>query len=128
MSTEFNGVTGTATFLRVGAHDPFDIIPGNFWDHKVWRMTLRTKGRRMQVQYYTGSAHPTPTTRDLLESLVSDALTIRNTSGFEDWAHELGFDPDSRAAERDYRAAQRQTERLSRFLGDRYDEFLALEF
>lgn len=128
MTSFFRGVTASVTFLRTGAHDPFGVVPAGFWDHKVWRMVLRTQGRRMQVQYYTGLAHGKPTAEDLLSSLVSDAHTVRNTDSFEDWAAELGFDPDSRQAERDYRATQRQTERLARFLGDRYDEFLGLEF
>lgn len=127
MRTEFNGVTATATFLRTGTHDPFG-SGQNRWDHKVWRVVLRTRGRRMQVQYYTGATHGKPTAQDVLECLVSDALTVDNTDGFEDWSAELGYDSDSRSAEATYRAAQRQTERLSRFLGDRYDDFLALEF
>jgi hypothetical protein len=59
-----------------------------------------------------------PTAADVLDCLSSDASTIENASGFEDWANELGFDADSRKAERSYRVTERQTKNLQGFLGD----------
>lgn len=44
-----------------------------------------------------------PKIMDVLWSLVCDAEVL-NYSGFDDWAENLGFDTDSREAERTYRA------------------------
>lgn len=133
ISSHFRNVTASVTYLRED-HEPDE--RGNFddrgpfagWDHRVWRVLLRTDGRRMTVTYRTGLGLGEPTAKDVLGSLVMDAWTVRSADGFEDWANELGYDPDSRSAERTYRQAKRQTERLRTLLGDRYDEFLALEF
>jgi len=45
---------------------------------------------------------PTPELLDVLYSLLSDTDT-RNYSNFEDWAEMLGYDTDSRRAERIYK-------------------------
>jgi len=53
---------------------------------------------------------------------VSDAQSVDDARDFEDWCAELGYDTDSRKAERTFRACQRIAERLRQFLGDAYDE------
>lgn len=133
ISSHFREVTASVTYLRED-HEPDeqgnfeDLGPLKGWDHRVWHVLLRTDGRRMTVTYRTGLGLGEPTARDVLESLASDASTVEHSEGFEDWADSLGYDTDSRSAERSYRATVRQTERLRKFLGDRYTEFLALEF
>ena len=84
-----------------------------------WRCEFR-KGRRKLVTYFSqGSAHTRePTVVDVLQCLASDASTIEYTDGFEDWAHDLGYDPDSRKAERSYHQCLDQTQHLKRFLDD----------
>lgn len=47
-----------------------------------------------------------PTLTDVLYSLVSDAQTVSYSAGFEDWCADLGYDDDSRSAEKTYRACQ----------------------
>jgi hypothetical protein len=125
MSTEFNGVTATVKFVeeRETTQD------GQNWDHNVWKVTLRTDGRQFTTSYMTGLGYTGGelSASDVLETLISDAWTAENADGFEDWANELGYDEDSRSAERAYRTVVRQTKRLRTFLGDRYGEFLALE-
>ena len=59
-----------------------------------------------------------PTAVGVLSCLISDAASYNNARGFEDWASDLGFDPDSRKAERTYRAVEKQVQVLKRFLGD----------
>lgn len=130
MSTEFNGITASVKFVRDDTEygDGGDGHPYE-WDHRVWSVTLRTEGRRMQTRYMTGTGYKgEPTAETVLGSLLSDAGTVDYSVDFEDWAANLGYDTDSRKAERDYRATVRQTNRLKRFLSDRYDEFLNLEF
>ena len=126
MTSNFHGVTASTKFLRTGTHDPFPGGSDARWAHNAWRMTLRLDDRRMQVQYFTGINHGEPTASDVLDSLTGDAHTAESV--FEDWAADLGYDVDSRKAALTYRAVIRQTERLRKFLADRFDEFLALEF
>lgn len=57
-----------------------------------------------------------PTTEDVLDSLRSDAESVA-WSTFEDWCLELGYDTDSRRAERSYHACQENAQRLRLFLG-----------
>jgi hypothetical protein len=42
-------------------------------------------------------------------------VTLRRRDN-EDWCGELGYDPDSRRAERTFKAIEQQTEKLRRFL------------
>jgi hypothetical protein len=90
--------------------------------------TLVYRGRRMTVDFWMGTdiGHE-PTSGDVLASLLSDASTHDNSSSFEDWAADLGLDPDSRAAERTYRQVARLTAQLKRLLGDEYDSFMMAE-
>jgi hypothetical protein len=88
---------------------------------------------RPQVQ---GSAHdgrlldgkkPQARALDVLLSLLSDASTYDNSSGFEDWASELGMDPDSRSALKTYQQVDKQAAKLRKLLGNDYDTFLVAE-
>jgi len=99
-----------------------DMPPGS----SHWKVTLRYQGRQMTVPFSMGPAlSHEPTAADVLECLLSDASSA--DEDFENWAADLGFDPDSRRAERIYRTVQRQTLKLSRLLGDDYDAFIQAE-
>jgi hypothetical protein len=75
--------------------------------------------RSMTLYFSQGSAHTEPPTlADVLDCLASDASTYENSGSFENWAGELGFDTDSRKAEKIYRITERQTKQLKRVLGD----------
>lgn len=89
------------------------------WDARHYRVTLRCDGRRLTVPFSQGLGipHP-PTVGDVLECLASDASSYDSANGFEDWAENLGMDPDSRKAERIYRAVERQTRGLRRLVSD----------
>jgi hypothetical protein len=84
-----------------------------------WRCTIR-KGRRVLTIYFSQgpAVCREPTAADVLDCLASDASSLDSSRGFEDWARDLGYDPDSRKAESTYRAIERQTEGLRRVLGD----------
>lgn len=99
-------------------------------DMTHWKVTLRAridgKARRMTVPFSMGMAHHgEPDPIDVLDCLVSDASGAYQD--FETWASDLGFDPDSRKAERTYRTVVRQTKRLRAFLGPEYDRAMECE-
>jgi hypothetical protein len=86
-----------------------------------YQVTLRRGARRMTVPFFMGSALKGPPTADeVLECLLSDASGLDDAAGFEEWAREYGYDPDSRKAKRTYREVCRHAENLRRFLGDDY--------
>lgn len=108
-----------ATVKSGGRPDP------EFPNAHNYRVTLRYQGRSMTVPFHTGEAWTRePNAGEVLKCLLSDASTVENVRSFEEWCEELGFDTDSRRAERVYRACIRQTDQLRHLLGDRYQEVL----
>lgn len=92
-----------------------------------WRITLRRPGRQMTVPFSQGPALCSePREAGVLSCLLSDASSA--DQDFTSWCADLGFDEDSRKAERIYRVVQQQTAKLRRFLGDLYDEAMRAEF
>jgi hypothetical protein len=82
-----------------------------------WKVTLRKGAARLTVPFTQGSAHTkTPTAIDVLSCLASDAQSADYT--FAEWCSELGFDADSRSAEKTFKAVKKQSAALRRFLGD----------
>jgi hypothetical protein len=83
-------------------------------------------GASLTVQYSMGSAlKDEPTAAKVLDSLAMEASSVDAARGFEDWAADLGFDPDSRKAEKLYRQCLRQSQSLKLFLGEEaYEELL----
>jgi hypothetical protein len=73
------------------------------FDGQHWKVTLRANGRTRQLTTYfsQGWAHTqAPTAGDVLDCLAMDAASVENARSFEDWASELGYDADSRKAEK----------------------------
>jgi len=62
-------------------------------------------------------AVPPPTLRDVLYSLVRDSQSVLDAPCFEEWASELGYDTDSREAERTHQACARISMDLMRLIG-----------
>jgi hypothetical protein len=98
-------------------------VPEDFAGADPWTVTLRRDGRTLAVPYYTGPGlrdrmADGPSAEDVLDCLLSDASTVESVSTFEEWCAELGYDEDSRRAERTYEAIKAQTVRLRAFLGD----------
>lgn len=60
---------------------------------------------------------PAPALADVLHSLLLDADAL-DFGGFEEWARDLGYDPDSREGERVYRACLETGLKLRAALGD----------
>lgn len=91
-----------------------------------FRVTLRMKNRRLTTYFSQGPGiERDPRPEDVLDCLASDAADVENNTSFEEWAKDLGYDPDSRRAERVYRACLREAARLRRFLGaEKYHQLL----
>lgn len=88
-------------------------------DANHFKVTLRAGRHQMTVPFSMGYAHSDePTAVDVLDCLASDAASIENARSFEDWADELGYDPDSRKAYSTYTTVQKQADQLKRLLGD----------
>lgn len=88
-----------------------------------YRVTLKCRRRQMTVPFSMGPAlDHEPTASEVLSCLVSDATSIDNCRGFEEWAADFGMDTDSRKAERTFKACESQSAKLKAFLGDLYDE------
>lgn len=94
-------------------------------DH--WKVTLTMNGHQMTVPFSKGYGHHSaePTADEVLECLAQDSFSIDQP--FEVWAEGLGYDTDSRNAERIYRTCQTQTNKLRRLLGDHFDELMECE-
>ena len=92
-------------------------------DH--WRFTLQTRSKRMSGYFSKGYGHSgkKPNVYEVLSCLASDSAGT--SQSFDDWASELGYDTDSRSAEKAYKACRKISEKLIRFLGDDiYQELL----
>ena len=88
-----------------------------------WQVTLRRRGRQLTVPFSMGPAHSRePNAEDVLECLLSDASGA--DQDFESWAADLGFDVDSRRAERTYKAVQALTRNLQRLLAEDFEAYL----
>ena len=91
-----------------------------------YRVTLHYKRRQMTVPFSCGPAiEREPSAEDVLECLLSDSYGAYQT--FEQWCSDLGYDSDSRKAERTYRAVVRQDGQTRRLLGADYDKFIEAE-
>ena len=96
------------------------------WRVRLTRQANGTPRRQMTIPFSMGPAlSREPQADDVLECLLSDASSA--DQAFEDWARDYGFDTDSRKAERTYKAVTTQTEKLRRFLGDAFEEYLYAE-
>lgn len=87
-----------------------------------WKVTLRWREgdqrRQLTVPFSQGSAiSREPTAEDVLDCLASDAASVEQARSFEDWCGDLGYDSDSRRAERTFKACEASARRLRQFLG-----------
>lgn len=110
----------------------------NGWEHDSWTLTLGYNGRTLRTPFKMGKGHRReiartlhgtpvlcPTAPDLGTVMGSMLMTASTTDGalFEDWCADLGYDSDSRKAERMYFACQKETAALRKLLGAEYENF-----
>lgn len=100
-----------------------------FADSDGWTCTLRYDGRSYTLPFYMGRGHngEPPEVDDVMDCVLSDAAGYDGADGFDDWAGEYGYDTDSRAAEKVYKAVEKGRNKLARLLGDEYETFLYAE-
>jgi hypothetical protein len=102
------------------------------FDGDNWKVTLRVENgkggcRRMTSYYSMGSGHGgrEPKLKEVIECLASDAASVENSRSMEEWARDLGYDEDSRKAEKIFKACQKGAEKLKTLLGmELYTELL----
>ena len=96
------------------------------WNANHYKVTLKTRGRQYTLYFSKGVLLTgDPTAEEVLSCLALDAASIENSRSFEDWASDLGYDPDSRRAEKIYNGVVKSSERLKILLGDEgYNQLL----
>jgi len=85
------------------------------------------RGKKQLTTYFSqGYGIPgEPDAEGVLNCLFSDSISVENCASFEDWCSDLGYDSDSRKAERIFKVCEKQAEKLKGFLGeDLYHELL----
>lgn len=82
-----------------------------------WECEHGTQARAFLGGLVKGGTPILPDLQDVLYSLALDA-SVLNYSSFEDWAPDLGIDPDSRAGEKIYRACLDIALKMRAALGD----------
>lgn len=99
----------------------------NSADMDHYRVTLRYGRKRMTLTYSKGRGHngTPPTLAEVLDCMEMGHSLVENCPTFHDFCNELGYDEDSRRAERNYRNLQRQDARYSA-LGVPVEEIAAL--
>ena len=115
--------------VKYGAHNPC------LWDDGGLRHSYRVTLSReeegstfsLSTDFFTGTGAGEPRATDVLYCLVSDTVSVRNSSSFEEWAEDLGFDTDSRKAEASYNACVAQADDVEAFLGGYFDLFAEAE-
>ncbi len=93
-------------------------------DH--WLCKLRHEGKIMRVYFSQGYGHNgrKPDLESVLDCLASDSVSVENARNFEDWADDLGFDTDSRKADKTYNFCRMLATRLKKLLGEEKYETL----
>ena len=84
-----------------------------------FKVILRHAGRQMTLLFSQGyGISGEPTAADVLNCLASDSSSVENARSFEDWAADLGYDTDSRKAEKIFKACEIQATKIKKFLGE----------
>ena len=95
------------------------------WALHQYRCQLYGTNGDRPMTTIVGTDDGPPDVRDVLDEVAAEAAVVEATSCFEEWALRMGFEADSRRAERVYRAWCRRAKNLRRLLGDvRYEQLL----
>lgn len=89
------------------------------WDASAshWRITLRRDRASMTTDYSMGTAYTgSPELADVLNCLMRDAEC--GAQSFEDFCAALGYDTDSRSAEKTWRACKATARNLARLFNN----------
>jgi hypothetical protein len=102
------------------------------WDHDAWSCTFRKSGEQGSLTFDyrmgLGLQGNEPKPAEVMDALLSDAVSYDGVASFEEWATEYGYDTDSRRAEGMYRACGETSRRLRTYLGtDVFDALVNAE-
>lgn len=113
----------TIDSVIVGENPNFDADPK--WQEYHYKSTLKYKKKQMTIYFSMGiGLGYEPKVEEVLNCLASDSSSVENED-FENWCRNLGYDTDSRKAEKIYKICQKQAEKLEKFLGEElYKELL----
>lgn len=91
-----------------------------------WEVVLRFEDRALATEYYMGTRE-VPTAYSVMEALILDAQSAIHYQGdFWGWCEDMGITP-SKDWMVTFILLEQQTERLRRFLGEKYFEYLEVE-
>jgi hypothetical protein len=104
-----------------------DPMPEGWAGHggSAWKVQLRYKGRRLTVPFYTGSLAGEPDAEGVIDCLLSDAQA--GDQDFDEFCSDMGYDNDSRKAEKTWKACQALAPKIRQLLGDDFETFLYAE-
>jgi hypothetical protein len=122
-STHVHLLTEVVRTLNIGISSEYGSVaipegcgPGT----RPWRVRLTLGRRQMTVPFYQGPAHTRePTAADVLSCLALDARC--GEGDFAGFCDDMGYDQDSRKAEKLYQSCVETSKRLRKFLGPHYD-------
>lgn len=93
-------------------------------DSNPYTVTLKYGSKRLTVPFFQGRGiKRDPTPADVLYCLCTDARAGLMT--FEEFCSDFGYDPDSRKAEKTWKACEKLAPRLVKFLGEELLEELS---
>ena len=83
-----------------------------------WKCVLKCDGRQLTLFFSQGYGHggAPPKIETILECQRSEY--VDDDVDFEEWASDFGYNSDSRSAERTFKACQKGSRKLEKFLGD----------
>lgn len=74
------------------------------WQHYSYRVRIHNaSGQHFDSPWMQGTGittDPSEQVAEIVDSLISDVWSVQQAADFEDWAADLGYDPDSRKAEK----------------------------
>lgn len=101
-------------------------------------LTHRHSGRTYACDFFMGAGHvypkdhhpgslrgqpKPPAAADVISCLLIDLSTVDNCDSFEEFCDELGYDSDSREAERIWRKLEHEAPKIRAFFGDDFEAF-----
>jgi hypothetical protein len=121
MQTLEQFLSGSAVSMRcreVPLNGDGGLAVGEPWAAKHYSCELYGTNGDRPVRALVGSDIGPPGIDEVLDAVAAEAAVAEEAGGFEAWAAQLGYDPDSRYDERIYRTALRHARLLRRMLGD----------
>lgn len=124
--TTFNGFLASNHVKFKAAHADHNPNMADSENMDHWRVVFKLNRRTLTTYFSMGYGHngKEPVAGDVIGCLVSDARGADYCRSFEDWCGDYGYDPDSRKAERIFKACERTSKELKRFFADKFDDLL----